>query len=306
MFTNFLRVPDASAAEFLDIIELALQFKRKEFSSKILSGRNIGLYFEKNSTRTRISFEVAVNQLGGSPLILTMQDMQLARGESIYDTAKVLERYLDAFVARVFSHSTLVEMAETATIPIVNSLSDLEHPCQILADFATILEHKGDVRNKKIVYVGDGNNVANSLLFASALMGSHFTFASPEAFTLNPQLIEEARILAEKSGGTIRVSHDPREAVQDADVLYTDTWMSMGDSDEKRQQVSAFLPFQINATLLSEAKKDCIVMHCLPAHRNDEITDEVMDGPQSVIWDQAEHRLHAQKALLVRIFEQRK
>jgi ornithine carbamoyltransferase len=228
--------------------------------------------------------------------------MQLARGESIFDTAKVLERYIDAFVARVFSHTTLDEMAGFTSIPVINALSDLEHPCQILADFTTILEHKKRLHDLKIVYVGDGNNVATSLLFASAILGCHFVAASPDEFSLPDEVFKQAQHYAVASGAVLEKVVDPQVAVQQADILYTDTWISMGDSDEKRHKLSSFLPYQINTSLLSLAKSDCLVMHCLPAHRGEEITDEVMDGDASIIWDQAEYRLHAQKALFVSIF----
>ena len=304
MLQDFLRITDLDKQALLSVLELAKKIKMGEIRAKTLTDKNIGLYFEKHSTRTRISFEVGIKQLGGHSLILSKQDLQLARGETLSDTAKVLEKYLDAFVARVYEHSTLEQFADVSSIPVINALSNQSHPCQTLADFLTILEQKKSLDGLKLVYLGDGNNVAISLLFASAVLGITFVAASPEAYTVDSEIQQQALSIAQQSGATLSFTTNAKDAVQGADVLYTDTWVSMGDEKEKEAESSVFLPYQINNTLLQQAKDDCIVMHCLPAHRGQEITNNVIDGPQSVVWQQAENRLHAQKALFFQFFPQ--
>ncbi len=257
----------------------------------------MALFFEKPSTRTRISFEVGVHQLGGYPLYLNAQEMQLKRGETIADTARVLERYVDGIMARVYSHDTLVELAQYSRIPVINGLSDLEHPCQVIADYFTIIEKKG-FKKLKVVYLGDGNNVANSLILAGVMLGMNVVCSSPKEFMPPKKVLEEALVLAKRYGGSIEIIEDPKEAVKDADVLYTDVWVSMGQEDEKEIRRRVLPTYQLNKELLYLAKEDAIVMHCLPAHRGEEITDEVMDGPNSVVFDEAENRLHVQKAIM--------
>lgn len=293
MKRDYLRVFDLSEEEFISVIKRAIELKAGQNSLKCpLIGKSIGMIFEKPSTRTRISFEVAIYQLGGHPIYLSPRDLQLSRGETIKDTAQVLSRYMNAVVIRTFSHKTIEEFSKWSTIPVINALTDLHHPCQAMADIMTILEKKGDLKNIKIAYVGDGNNVANSLIEASALTKVRINIATPKGFEPLRESIEKARFLTE-----INLFNNPYEAVVDADVVYTDVWLSMGEEGnmEKREK---FKNFQINSDLLKKAKPDAIVMHCLPAHRGEEITNDVLDGLQSVVLDQAENRLHCGKAIL--------
>jgi len=254
--------------------------------------------FEKPSTRTRISFAVAIHELGAMPLVLETTNMQLMRGETVPDTARVMGRYVHGIVARVFAQKTLEELAAYSGVPVVNALSDFSHPCQALGDFLTIKEKKGRLEGLKLAYLGDGNNVANSLLFGGSILGVNVTVASPEGFEPMKEVVEKATEFANGSGAKIEITNDPVAAAKDADVLYTDVWASMGKEEEHDKRVSIMKPYQINETILTHAKKDVIVMHCLPAHRGEEITDEVLDGPHSVVFDQAENRLHIQKAIL--------
>lgn len=293
MKRDYLRVFDFNKQEFLSLIKRAYELKSlKNFSKCPLLGQSIGMIFEKPSTRTRVSFEVAIYQLGGHPIYLSPKELQLTRGETIKDTAKVLSRYLNAVVMRTFSQITIEEFAKWSEIPVINALTDVHHPCQAMADMLTILEKKGKLEGIKIAYIGDGNNVANSLIEASSLAGANLNIATPEGYEPSKDSIEKAKNLTE-----INLFNDPFEAVLDADVLYTDVWLSMGEegNTEKKEK---FKNFQINLELLKKAKPDAIVMHCLPAHRGEEITDEVLDGPQSVVLDQAENRLHSSKAIL--------
>jgi ornithine carbamoyltransferase len=264
-----------------------------------LAGMSVALIFEKPSTRTRVSFEVGVASLGGHPLALSSSELQLGRGETIEDTGRVLSRYCDAIVLRTFGQERLEALAAGATVPVVNSLSDYEHPCQILADMLTVVESKGDPAGRILAYLGDGNNVAHSLLLGGAMLGMHVRVATPAGFEPIPQVVERAEEIASEAGGSIEVGNNAQAAVGGADILYTDVWASMGQEREHAERVLVFTPFRIDAEKLSVAADDAIVMHCLPAHRGEEITAEVIDGPQSVVWDQAENRLHTQKALLL-------
>ncbi len=267
-----------------------------------LAGRTLGMIFEKASTRTRVSFEVGMAQLGGRSIVLGTKDIQMGRGETTADTARVLSRYLDGLMYRAFRYQDVATLAANATIPVINGLDDREHPCQALADLQTIREHKGtDLSKVTLAYVGDGNNVCNSLLLASAMVGMSMRVGCPEGarYQPNAEILATARRIASGTGAHLEVLHDAKAAVSEADVLYTDTWVSMGDEAEAVARKAAFAGFCLDEVLLANARHDAIVLHCLPAHRGEEITDAVMDGPQSVVWDQAENRLHAQKALLV-------
>lgn len=278
----------------------SLKRARKEGNlSPLLPGKNLGLIFEKPSTRTRTSFEVAMNDLGGHAVYLASKETQLGRGETIADTARVLSRYLDGIAYRAFRHEDMVELARWSTIPVLNALDDWEHPCQIVADLLTLHERwNGEFRGRRLAWIGDGNNVCNSLVLGCASVGLDFVGAIPENYRPPPKIIELATLYARRHGSRVDFTAEPEEAAHGADALYTDVWVSMGDEAEEHARVEAFQEFQINAKLLAVAKPDACVLHDLPAHRGMEITDEVMDGPQSVVWDQAENRLHAQKALL--------
>ncbi len=299
---HFLSLADLSPDEMRHILDLAVRLKtawKAGAGQPLLKNKVLGMVFQKPSLRTRVSFDVAMLQLGGNGLYLSPNEIQLGKRESTADVARVLSRYVDAVMARVFAHSDIVELAKYATVPVINGLSDYSHPCQGMTDFLTILEHKGDFKGRKLTYLGDGNNVANSLLFGAALLGMNFSIATPRGFELHPAVWAIGERLAATSGSRITRSYDPLEAVSDADVIYTDTWTSMGQETEAEERRKVFPPFQVNEAKLSRAKDDAIVMHCLPAHRGEEITDAVADGPGSVLFDQAENRLHAQKAILV-------
>ena len=265
----------------------------------------LGLLFEKPSTRTRVSFETGMHQLGGQSTFLSLGDIQLSRGETVADTAAVLSRYLDALVVRTFDHAIVEDWARHATIPVINGLTDLCHPCQALSDLLTIQERKGRLKGVKLAYVGDGNNVANSLIEAAAKTGMVISLACPGERQPDPGVLDGARAEAVRTGATIEVTDQPQVAVKDADVVYTDVWVSMGHEREQEHLLKALAPYQVNERLLKSAKPDAIVMHCLPAHRGQEITAGVLDGPQSVILDQAENRLHMQKAILVELMQPR-
>lgn len=285
-----------------DVLKLAIELKAKQKKGEVyepLKHKSLGMIFEKPSTRTRVSFEVGMTQLGGHALYLSPKDLQMGRGETVPDTARVLSRFVDGIMYRAFSHDIMKELAKHATVPVINGLDDLEHPCQILADLLTIKEHKGDFKHLKLVWLGDGNNVCNSLLLASAITGMDMVVSAPEGYHPNKSILEKAKSLAEHS--RIELITEPKDAVHNADILVTDTWVSMGDEKEKAVRERTFAPYQLNSELVKLAKEDCIVMHCLPAHRGHEITNEVMDGPHSVVLDEAENRLHAQKAVLVKL-----
>jgi ornithine carbamoyltransferase len=266
-----------------------------------LKNKSLAMIFEKPSTRTRVSFEVGMAQLGGYALYLSPKDLQIGRGETIADTAKVLSRYIDAMMYRAFKHDMMVKLANNATVPVINGLDDLEHPCQILADLLTIKEHKGDFKGLMLTYVGDGNNVCNSLMLGCALLGVNMNISSPKGYLPDDNIFEKASQIAQEKGAHLHMVSNPVEAVRGADIIYTDVWVSMGDEKKKKGRKKAFTPYQINSELVKHAKPDCVVMHCLPAHRGQEITDEVIDGGHSIVFDQAENRLHAQKALLVKL-----
>jgi ornithine carbamoyltransferase len=281
-------------------LDLKLRWKRGEDYHPPIN-KSLAMIFEKPSTRTRVSFEVAMTHLGGHALYLSPRDLQIGRGETIADTAKVLSRYVDAIMYRAFKHDVMVELARNASIPVINGLDDLEHPCQILADLLTIKEHKGDFEGLLLAYVGDGNNVCNSLLLGCALLGMNMNIGCPAGYLPDEKIFEKASKIAQENSAHLHSVSNPVEAVRNADVVYTDVWVSMGDEEEKESREKTFAPYQVNSELVKHAKSDCVVMHCLPAHRGLEITDDVIDGEQSIVLDQAENRLHAQKALLVRL-----
>ena len=267
----------------------------------LLKGKTLAMIFEKPSTRTRVSFEVGMWQLGGYALYLSAGDLQLGRGETIADTAQVLSRYADGIMARVFAHQTILDLIKYSRVPVINGLSDFTHPCQGLADFFTIYEKKGRLSGLKLAYVGDGNNVAHSLLYGCSKLGISMAVACPKGYEPDPEVVSKSREEAKKSGCEVRVTKDPKEAVKGADIVYTDVWASMGKEKEHEKRVRIFKPYQVNGKLVKEAEEDYIFMHCLPAHRGQEVTDEVADSENSVIFDQAENRLHTQKALLALI-----
>ena len=296
MKRDFLTIFDITEDEIESLLKRAIEMKSGVDANKCpLIGKSIGLFFEKPSTRTRVSFEVGVYQLGAQPIYLSPKDIQLGRGETIADTARTLSRYLNGMVMRVFKQATVEEFAQCATVPVINGLSDFHHPCQALADLMTVIERKGHLEGIRFVFIGDGNNVANSLIESAALTGMDFVIASPEGYLPDAATVERAR---KREKGRISVMTDPKEAVAGADVLYTDVWVSMGQEAEAEEKAHKFQAYQINAELLRLAKPDAIALHCLPAYRGKEITGEVMDGPQSAIFDQAENRLHTEKALL--------
>jgi ornithine carbamoyltransferase len=306
---DLLDVAALSRAEIEALLTLASLLKAKQqrgTSHRLLQGKTLGLLFQKPSTRTRVSFEAGMNQLGGHALVLPMADIQLSRGESVADTARVLSRYLDGIVIRTYDHATVEEWAREATMPVINGLTDLSHPCQALSDLLTIKEKKGTLKGIKIAYVGDGNNVANSLIEATAKMGMTIALGCPSGYQPDQHVVDVARVEAVKTGATIDVGQDPYVAVKEADVVYADVWISMGREREQARRLKVLSPYQVNSRLVAKAKPDAIVMHCLPAHRGEEITAEVLDGPQSVIIDQAENRLHMQKAILTKLLGKRR
>jgi ornithine carbamoyltransferase len=300
MDRDYLSVDDLSTDELAGLLDLSAKVKAQpgDFASR-LDGRSVALIFEKPSTRTRVSFEVAVASAGGHPVPLSSSELQLGRGETIEDTGRVLSRYVHAIVLRTFEQERLEVLAGAASVPVVNALSDFEHPCQALADLLTVHEVKGDLAGRTFVYLGDGNNVTHSLLLAGAKAGMHVRAATPPGFEPIPQIVQRATEIAETTGGSVRLFHDPIEACRDADVLYTDVWASMGQEEEADERALVFPAYALDAPKVEVAAEDVTVMHCLPAHRGQEITDEVIDGPHSVVWDQAENRMHTQKALLL-------
>ncbi|WP_040790315.1 ornithine carbamoyltransferase [Nocardia paucivorans] len=302
---HFLRDDDLTPGEQAEVLALAAELKRAPFARKPLAGpRGVGVIFDKNSTRTRFSFELGIAQLGGHAVVVDSGSTQLGRDETLGDTGRVLSRYVDAIVWRTFGQERLEEMAAAATVPVVNALSDQFHPCQVLADLLTITERLGDPAGRRLAYFGDGaNNMAHSLMLGGVTAGMHVTIAAPDGFTPLPEVVEAARARAAETGGGVTLTDDPRAAADGADVLVTDTWTSMGQEDDGLDRVGPFRPYQVNSELLARAGSGAVVLHCLPAHRGEEITDEVIDGPHSAVWDEAENRLHAQKALLVWLLE---
>lgn len=303
---DFISLHDISHEELENLLSLAAKLKSEVKSGiphPILKGKTLGMIFTKSSTRTRISFEVGMTQLGGYPLFLSSNDIQLGRGESIYDTAKVMERYLDAIMIRTYAHSDVLELAENADIPIINALTDLLHPCQVLADLLTTYEHKGKLEGLKLAYIGDGNNMAHSLMYGCAKANMNCAVATPKGYECDGEVVENAKDDFKKSGKELIITNDPIEAIKGADVVYTDTWVSMGMESEKEERIKAFDGYCVDEKLFANADKNAIFMHCLPAYRGYEVTSGVIDGPHSVIFDEAENRLHAQKAVLVTLMK---
>ncbi|MCL5998462.1 MAG: ornithine carbamoyltransferase [Chloroflexi bacterium] len=301
---DFLSLSNLTANELSSLLTLAAELKHQWKSGgnqPILKNKTLGMVFTKPSLRTRVSFEMGMRHLGGHALYIAPEEIQLGKRESVPDVARVLSRYVDGIMARVFAHADVVTLAQYSRVPVINGLSDDTHPCQGLADLLTILEYKGSVKGCTVAYVGDANNVTNSLAFGVTLLGGHLRVSAPEGYQLRPGVVARANEIAAASGGSLVQMTDPRAAVENADVVYTDTWTSMGQEAEAAQRAKVFPPYQVNATLLRGAHKDAIVMHCLPAHRGQEITDDVADGPQSALWDQAENRMHAQKAVLAKL-----
>lgn len=298
---DFLTLLDIDTEELGKILHLTEKVKKKDISQykNILSGKNIGMIFEKPSTRTRVSFEVAISKLNGKSLYLSSRDLQLKRGETISDTAKTLSRYLDGIVIRAYSHSDVEELANNASIPVINALTDMYHPCQALADLFTIKEKKGEIKNVKIGYLGDGNNVCHSLMIGAVMSGADINIACPHGYEPETEVYEAAKEIADNNKCKITINYDPKIAALDRDVIYTDVWVSMGQEESREEKERAFSPFQVNHNIMSIAKNDAIFMHCLPAHRGEEVISEVIDGESSVVFDQAENRLHTQIALLI-------
>lgn len=305
---HLLSLNDLTTEEIHDLLKLAEKLKKQNkegVQHPILKGKTLGMIFSKSSTRTRVSFEVGMHQLGGYALFLSSNDIQLGRGETIYDTANVLSRYLDGIMIRTFKQSDVEDLAKFGTIPIINGLTDEMHPCQILADLQTIYEYKGKLEGLKLAYIGDGNNVAHSLLHGCAKTGMDIAIASPKGYECDAVYVDEAKETAKKTGSNVLLTHDPEEAIANADVVYSDTWISMGQEEQKEEKIKIFMPYQINSDLFSKAAQDAIFLHCLPAYRGYEVTEEIIDGPQSAIFDEAENRLHAQKAVLATLLEVR-
>jgi ornithine carbamoyltransferase len=301
---DFLSLYDFTQEEINYLLDLAGSLKERQQRGeehRLLQGKTLGMIFQKSSTRTRVSFEVGIYQLGGQGLFLSSNDLQIGRGEPICDTARTLSRYLDGIMIRTFSHQEVEELAQYATIPVINGLTDLLHPCQVLADLLTIKENKGSLAGLKLTYIGDGNNMAHSLMFGGAKMGMEVVIVSPRGYEPLAEIKERAMRIARETGGSITVGDDPLVAAIGADVVYTDVWASMGQEQEQAVRAKAFAGFQVNREIMSLANKDAIVLHCLPAHREEEITGEIMEEYQQVIFDQAENRLHAQKAIMAAI-----
>ncbi len=301
---HFLSLADLSADDIQRLLDLAIELKqewRQGGNRPLLANKTLAMIFQKPSLRTRVSFDMAMLHLGGHALYLSPDEIGLGKRESIADIARVLSRYVDAIMARVFAHAHVVELARAASVPVINGLSDYSHPCQGLADLLTIFETFGRLRGLKLAYVGDGNNVATSLLFGATRMGMDFAIASPAGYHLPGEVMRLGRDFAAASGSRLTETEDPVEAVTAAHIVYTDTWTSMGQEAEAQERLRIFPPYQVNAELIAHARPEVRVMHCLPAHRGQEITDEVADGPHSILFDQAENRLHAQKAILVRL-----
>ena len=296
---DFIEIHDYSAEQVQEILQLAADMKRNpDKYRQTLRGKTLAMIFEKSSTRTRVSFEVGMVQLGGHALFLSSRDIQLGRGETIHDTAKVLSRYVDGIMARTFAHKTVTEMAEHASVPVINGLTDLSHPCQAMTDYFTAREKLGDLKGKKIAWIGDGNNMANSLMFGASKVGMHIAVATPRGYEPDPEVVAMAQVDAEMAKTRLVLTHSIEEAARDADVVETDVWTSMGQEEESAQRLRDFEGWQVDRRVMGYAKKDAIFMHCLPAHRGEEVSADVVDSPQSVIFDEAENRLHVQKAIM--------
>lgn len=297
---------DYSGQEILDLIALAKELKADNKAGRkhhILDGKTLGMIFTKSSTRTRVSFEVGMYQLGGQALFLSSNDIQLGRGESIYDTANVLSRFLDGIMIRTYKHSDVTELAKNAAIPVINGLTDLLHPCQVLADLLTINEYKGDLKGKKLCYVGDGNNMAHSLLYGCTKVGMDISVATPDKYKCDETVMSNALKIAAETGSKVEFTNNPKQAMENADAVYTDTWVSMGMEAEKQQRIKDFAGFEVNRELMDIAKPDAMFLHCLPAYRGYEVSADVIDGKQSAIFDEAENRLHAQKAVMATLMK---
>lgn len=306
MKKDFLAVADYSPAELQGLLDLAVKLKQERLSGgnqPLLKGKVLGMIFQKPSLRTRVSFDMAMRHLGGDALYLSPNEIGLGQRESIADVARVLAGYVDAIMARVFSHDHILQLAQWSSVPVINGLSDYNHPCQAMADALTIQEEFGALKGLNVAYVGDGNNVALSLMHICAKLGANFTIANPPDYDIPQAAVELAKTFARESGSRLTFLRDPHEAVKDAHVIYTDTWTSMGQEAEAAKREKVFPPYQVNNQLVAEARKDVIVMHCLPAHRGQEITDSVADGPHSRLFPQAHNRLHAQKAILVQLLQ---
>lgn len=298
---HLISLYDCTTEEIEKILKLAIKLKadnKAGITHHILKGKSLGMIFAKSSTRTRVSFEVGMYQLGGQALYLNNNDIQMGRGESIYDTANVLSRFLDGIMIRTFDHQDVLDLAEYGSISIINGLTDLLHPCQILADLQTVYEHKGKLNGLKVCYVGDGNNISNSLLYGCTKMSMDISVATPVGYECDALVTERAKETAKQTGSCVVITNDPSEAMQNADVVITDTWVSMGQESEKQERIKIFKDYTVTEQLFSKAKDDAIFMHCLPAYRGYEVVPEIIDGPHSVIFDEAENRLHAQKAVM--------
>jgi ornithine carbamoyltransferase len=299
---DFLSIADWSPHELHELLELSKKIKEYPANySQAINGSSIALIFEKQSLRTHVTFDVGVHELGAHPVYLTQGDISLGKRESIYDTAKNLERWVDAVVVRTFAHQTCTDLAKHMRIPVINALTDHEHPCQAVGDFLTMKEHLDELKGKKLVFVGDGNNVCHSLMLFAAKVGMDFIATTPRGYEPNPKVFKIASQEAQHNCSVVDINHNPKEAVKHADVIYTDVWTSMGQESEQEQRREAFREFQVNAQLMSHAKQKALFMHCLPAHRGEEVTDEVIDSPQSVVFDEAENRLHTEKAIIVTV-----
>jgi ornithine carbamoyltransferase len=301
---DFLELDAFTPDEIKYLIDLAIAIKTKHKAGEVyqpLKGKSLGMIFEKSSTRTRVSFEVGIFQLGGQGLFLSKSDIQMGRGETIYDTAQTLSRFLDGIMIRTYGHNIVEELADAASIPVINGLTDLAHPCQVLADYQTVYEKKGKLAGLKVAYIGDGNNMVHSLMIGAAKLGMHMSVASPVGYQPDPAVVEKTLAIAAETGSEIVITNDPREAIIDADVVYTDVWASMGFEAEQKEREAAFADYQVNEALVALAKPNYLFMHCLPAHRGEEVSAGVIDGPNSVVFDEAENRLHAQKAIMAAI-----
>ncbi|MBD3273944.1 MAG: ornithine carbamoyltransferase [Candidatus Marinimicrobia bacterium] len=303
MKKDFLAITDMTRDEILGVFDLANVLKTKQkqgLGDKRLDGKTLAMIFAKPSARTRVSFETGMFQLGGHALYLSPNDIGIGKREAVKDIARVLSRYNDGIMARLFDHKHMEELAEFASVPVINGLTDYNHPCQVMADIFTVLEHRGHLNDLKVAFVGDGNNVANSWINLASRLPMHFVLASPSGYDPSPVALKNA----EDAGlSTIEIERDPAKAVENADVIYTDVWASMGQEAEQEKRRKAFMPYQVNRELIQHATSDCLIMHCLPAHRGDEITDDVIDGPQSIVFDEAENRMHVQKAIMVSLMQ---